>query len=1045
MKTIVGGAGDEVLTGTDLAAPVALLALPGIGFNEMNAQWSPDGTKIFFQTGAIGLIPEDPNYNTDVYILDVATRTLSLATAGAGFNADQSSSSPSISQDGKRLLFLAGDSSGSSAGPLYVRDLGTGVVSPIDLGAPYSVQTARFSPDGTKIVFSNSEVPRHESVQIKDLVTGAVTLVADESLTPSFSPNSTKIAFASWTDFGSGYNGYAQIYVKDLGTGVVTQVSTSAAGVTGDREARNPVFSPDGTKLLFESDSGNLVAGDTNGRSDIFLKDLITGEVTRVSTSATGAQGNGYFTSNATFSSDGAKVLFNSNSTNLAADGLGGGFFLKDLATGGVARATGWSMNGVSEGAAFWAILSPDSAHLAFMASSPTWVDTIYLKDLNSGVDLITGGGGHDKITGLSGDDELRGEDGNDLILGDDNYFGTPDGNDRLYGGDGNDVLIGGRGNDILDGGAGDDILLTGMAAGSMNAGVAALGPYANVDGGNDQLDGGAGQDRGILLYNDRTAPVVFNNSDTAAVNTIWVGGVASGSVTNVERVTFHGGQGADIITLGAGDDAVWGLGGADVLDGGAGMDVAVYGDKTLSVQVALNSLGDATVYVGGVAEDTLRNIEGVSGGLGADTLIGDGLANALGGDNGDDSLSGGGGADLIDGGAGRDTAVYADKTQAVVVILNGATDAAVTVGGVAEDTLRNVENVVGGQAGDILTGDGADNVLDGGAGAANDVLHGAAGMDTLIGGAGDDLLDGGADVDTASYASATDGVTVTLGLSGAQDTGQGVDTLVSIEVVEGSAWNDLLTGDNTENGLIGGAGQDWLQSLNGADVLSGGDGHDSVWGGAGDDVLDGGMGDDTIDGGTGDDTASYRTALSGVVVDLRILEDQNTQGAGTDTLISIENLVGSNFGDVLSGTLGFNSIDGGGGDDIIFGRGDGYSAGDLGDVLTGGAGADTFVFTYYNGAWDRITDFTQASMVAAGAAHDVIDLSAIDANTKVEGDQAFHLNGQSGHAGDIEIFYDNTVNATRILAFVKDGPGAQIAIMLDGYHVDLTAADFIF
>lgn len=282
MTTIVGGASDDVLVGNNVAAPVALLALPGIGSDEMNAQWSPDGTKIYFQTGAIGLIPEDPNYNTDVYILDVATGALSLATAGAGFDAHQSSRSPSISADGQRLLFFAVDSSGPPGGGLYVRDMATGLVTAIDLGGRSSVDEARFSSDGTKIVFSSSEVPRHTSVAIKDLSSGAVTLVADESLTPSFSPDSTKVVFASWTDFGSGYNGYAQIYVRDLGTGVVTLVSTSATGATADREARNPVFSPDGAKLLFESDASNLVVGDTNGRSDIFLKDLATGEVTRV-------------------------------------------------------------------------------------------------------------------------------------------------------------------------------------------------------------------------------------------------------------------------------------------------------------------------------------------------------------------------------------------------------------------------------------------------------------------------------------------------------------------------------------------------------------------------------------------------------------------------------------------------------------------------------------------------------------------------------------------------------------------------------------------
>jgi Ca2+-binding RTX toxin-like protein/Tol biopolymer transport system component len=915
MATIVGGASNDVLVGNNVAAPVALLALPGIGSNEMNARWSPDGTKIYFQTGAIGLIPEDPNYNTDVYILDVATGALSLATAGAGFDAYQSSRSPSISADGQRLLFFAIDLSGPPGGGLYVRDMATGLVTAIDLGGRSSVDEARFSSDGTKIVFSSSEVPRHTSVAIKDLSSGAVTLVADESLTPSFSPNGTKVVFASWTDFGSGYNGYAQIYIRELGTGLITQVSTSAAGVTGDREARNPVFSPDGTKLLFESDASNLVAGDTNGRSDIFLKDLVTGEVTRVSISATGAQGNGYYTSRATFSSDGSKVLFSTNSTNLIADGLGGGFLLKDLATGAITRA----------GGEFWAILAPDDTHLAYMATSPTWVDTIYLKDLASGVDLISGGDGNDRIEGLGGDDELYGEGGNDLLLGDDGDPATADGNDILHGGAGNDVLIGGKGDDVLDGGEGDDVLLNGVAPGTLSSGgVASTGLHLNVDGGADRIDGGAGTDQAILFYNDRTASIVFDNTNSAALNTVWVGGAASGSVTNVERITFHGGQGADTIATGAGADFLWGLGGADILDGGAGVDAAIYDDKTQSVVVTLNGAADAVVTVGGVAEDTLRNIENVFGGSGADSLTGNAGGNVLSGGAGDDLLAGRGGADLLNGEEGVDTVSFDDKVDAVEITLTGAVNTTAYVAGVAEDTVRNVENVIGGHGDDLLVGDGVANALTGGDGA--DILDGAG---------GDDVLTGGAGVDTASFASSAEtGVTVDLRVTGQQDTGQGLDTLVSIESLSGSAWDDVLTGDNASNGLIGGSGQDWLQSLKGVDVLVGGDGADSVWGGDGDDVLEGGDGDDTVDGGAGVDTASYLTAESGVSINLAFLEEQNTRGAGVDTLVSIENLVGSSHDDDLYGNAGVNVLDGAGGEDWIVGFGGA-------DVLTGGAGPD--------------------------------------------------------------------------------------------------------
>lgn len=307
----------------------------------------------------------------------------------------------------------------------------------------------------------------------------------------------------------------------------------------------------------------------------------------------------------------------------------------------------------------------------------------------------------------------------------------------------------------------------------------------------------------------------------------------------------------ADVLSGFAGNDTLKGAGGKDVLDGGTGIDTALYTDKTGAVAVTLNGATNATVTVGGIAEDTIRNFENVTGGSGADILTGDGLANVLNGGSGNDTLRGAAGNDVLigglgkdglDGGTGLDTAVYSDKTGAVVVTLNGATNATVTVGGAAEDTIRNIENVTGGSAADTLTGDGLGNVLIGGNG--NDAIRGGGGADRLIGGRGNDFLNGNSGLDTVDYskdaaAGGVLGVIVNLLGTGPQaglaaDTAKdgfgNTDTVKNIPNVIGTKFNDQIYGGNHANGLSGGAGNDLLNGGLGNDVLTGGTGNDTFF-----------------------------------------------------------------------------------------------------------------------------------------------------------------------------------------------------------------------
>lgn len=254
----------------------------------------------------------------------------------------------------------------------------------------------------------------------------------------------------------------------------------------------------------------------------------------------------------------------------------------------------------------------------------------------------------------------------------------------------------------------------------------------------------------------------------------------------------------------------------------------------------------------------------------------------------------------------------------------------------------------------------------------------GGGGNDVLVGNAAVNVLNGGAGQDTASYRGAAAGITFVVGKGGNGDaTG---DTYISIERFEGT---------NHADTLLGGNGNDWLSGIGGNDYLSGGNGNDTLLGGDGNDLIDGGNGTDTIDGGAGDDSITGGND-----------NDTISGGAGNDVL------QGDNGNDSLNGGDGNDRLEGGNGDDVLLGGAGGDvllgqngndilngGAGD--DVLTGGNGNDIFTFTDLGGA-DYVTDFKRGQ--------DRIDLSGIDAVTG-GGDNAFAWvggNAFSGVAGEL-------------------------------------------
>jgi len=245
------------------------------------------------------------------------------------------------------------------------------------------------------------------------------------------------------------------------------------------------------------------------------------------------------------------------------------------------------------------------------------------------------------------------------------------------------------------------------------------------------------------------------------------------------------------------------------------------------------------------------------------------------------------------------------------------------------------------------------------------------------------------------------------------------------------------------------------MKGTNGDDVMVGLAEDDMLYGKAGDDVivadfgndtLIGGAGNDTLEGAAGNDTASYVGSTGGVIANLTT---QTSQGAaGEDTFITIENLTGSRFDDVLIGADDANMLIGGNGDDRLFGRAgadtlsggagrdllDGGGGADLlvdgggRDVLTGGSGADTFRFASLTDIkGDRITDIGRV---------DTIDLSLVDANTNAAADQAFHfVDHFSGVAGELVERYSAKHDYTKIMGDTDGDGHSDFQIRLDGQH----------
>ena len=429
-------------------------------------------------------------------------------------------------------------------------------------------------------------------------------------------------------------------------------------------------------------------------------------------------------------------------------------------------------------------------------------------------------------------------------------------------------------------------------------------------DAGQWQAIGGA---TGLGLY------------DIAAIQNVY--GANTTTYTGDTVYGFNSNTGDDGWTLSNEFDwiqaAIWDNGGTDTIDASGYSESS---DIDLR-ETAFSSLG-ALTYNLAIAAGVV--IENALGGSGDDTLMGNQASNELRGNAGDDVLDGGSGDDMLYGNLGDDTFLgglgadymngatgqgdIADYSSSTVSLNVGTNNAAENIGGdAAGDTLIGIEILKGGTNDDVITGNTVQNTLYGNSGddtlnasSNDDMIYGGLGDDTLIGSRGADTLDGGGGSDTTSYSNSDAGVRVDLAAGTATGSGHSSgDTLVDIENVFGSRFNDFIYGDNGDNILTG---------FNGIDRMFGRGGNDTVIGGGGADLINGGTGNDTLTGSGGVDRFFFDVADFGsdVIVDFTNGQERlNMRGSGLDYSDLTIGQVGGDTVITVTGTSNTITLDG--------------------------------------------------------------------------------------------------------------------------------------
>ncbi|NBJ11483.1 hypothetical protein [Microvirga arsenatis] len=543
----------------------------------------------------------------------------------------------------------------------------TDVIKPISTSANGALTTAvsykgQFSANGRYVVFESSDsnlvaadTNNEFDVFRKDLATGAIVRVSisgageanSESRNAQVSADGRYVVFESYASnlVAGDTPNTLDIFRKDLVTGEIVRVSAVGATAANGASA-NAQISADGNLVLFESDASNLVGDDTNGARDIFIKNLTTGDITRLSTAGTKEipiQGNGS-SSRGQISDDGRYVIFESIASNLVANDTPNtsDIFRKDLVTGEVVRVSVDAAGVRSPNKSYSnGQVSANGQYVVFQDGAD-----IFLKDIATGAlsPLSTEGG----LGKFSRKAQIS-TDGRYIIFESWSTFGTDDVDQSL------DVFL-------KDMATGTITLLSSTTDGSLGTGmyggaqISADGRYALFNNGGDDAVSHVNIHLVDLFYKSHAAAITEGRFIEVKLGT----GAASSAT-----IAWDDGTTSTVVPV-AGSAAF-------------SHAYASTGAKAATVTLTEGALTWSVAHTIDIASGTMaRNTalaDTLSGGAGSDILTGDAFANILIANEGNDRLNGGTGNDSLDGGVGNDVFSAGDGNDRLV-------------GGLGRDTL---------------------------------------------------------------------------------------------------------------------------------------------------------------------------------------------------------------------------------------------------------------------------------------------------------------------------------------------------------------------